>query len=32
MNSETFWLSFILICIFIVRLLTEAGKHNLNLP
>lgn len=32
MNSETFWLSFILFAIFVVKLLTEIGKSNLQLP
>lgn len=32
MDSETFWMSVILLCIFLVKVLTEIGKHNLNLP
>lgn len=32
MNAETFWMSVILLCILLVKVLTEIGKHNLNLP
>jgi hypothetical protein len=32
MNTETVWMSVILLCILLVKCLTEIGKHNLNLP
>jgi hypothetical protein len=31
-KTEVFWLSFIIIAIFVVKILTDLGKYNLNLP
>lgn|GEM_PF-4510037 len=32
MDSETFWMCFMLVALYVIKLLTEIGKHNLNLP
>lgn len=32
MDSETFWMCFMLVALYVIKLLTEIGKNNLNLP